>query len=72
MLSRGDRFHLHQSSASRAFVLAVKVIFVRASEFHEKEMIYKEDSNPVFDGDHSVSHWETDRMFSVRVKVRRY
>lgn len=26
-------------------------------------------SNPVFDGDHSVSRWETDRMLSVSVSV---
>lgn len=28
MLSRGDPFHLNNNEASRAFVLAVKVIFV--------------------------------------------
>lgn len=27
-------------------------------------------SNPVFDGDHSVSRWETDRMFSVSMLVK--
>lgn len=32
MLSRGDRFNLHNSGASRAFVLAVKVIFVIKQE----------------------------------------